>query len=156
MHTFFLFLWLALCAAQDARQRQISNGLTLGATVVALVYLLWNDTTWIGASAQQGVFAFLLAAAMTLPGYAMGRMGAGDVKLMAALGLATDTLHLLGTFIGAGAVSVLWLLIAPKVWPLMSQRVRAHVRWLDPKESKNQPFAPFVLLGLLLSLAWIH
>jgi len=32
----------------------------------------------------------LLALGFTLPGYAMKRMGGGDVKLMAALGLATD------------------------------------------------------------------
>ena len=155
MQSILLFIWLALCAVQDIQQRQIANGLTLGATVVALVYLLWNDTTWLGASAEQGVWAFLLALAFTLPGYTMGRLGAGDVKLMAALGLATDNLHLLGTFIGAGIASVVWLLVAPRLWPHINKKLRAHLLYLDPKESKQQPFAPFIFVGLLLAVAWI-
>jgi len=156
MQSFILFIWLALCAVQDIQHRQIANGLTLGATVVALVYLLWNDTTWLGARAEQGVWAFLLALAFTLPGYVSGRLGAADVKLMAALGLATDNLHLLGTFIGAGIVSVIWLLVAPRLWPHISKKLRTRLQYLDPKESRQQPFAPFVFVGMLLAVAWIH
>ncbi|VVO31604.1 A24 family peptidase [Pseudomonas fluorescens] len=155
MQSLMLFIWLALCAAQDIQQRQIANGLTLGATVIALVYLLWNGTTWMGASAEQGLWAFLLALAFTLPGYRMGRLGVDDVKLIAALGLASDTLHLLGTFIGAGIVSLAWLLMAPRLWPLINKKLRAHLQLLDPKESTQQPFAPFVLVGMLLAVAWI-
>lgn len=156
MHSFFLVIWLTLCAAQDARERHIANVLTLGAGALALAYLLWTSSTWLGAEARQGGVAFLIALAFTLPGYWMGRLGAGDVKLMTALGLATDGMHVLGTFIGAGLSSVLWLIIAPKVWPYMSQSLREHLRYMEPKLSKKQPFAPFVLIGFLLTLAWIH
>src|SRR5437868_13586806 len=100
MQSFLLFIWLALCAVQDIQQRKIANSLTLGATIVALVYLLWNGSTWLGASSEQGIWAFFLALAFTLAGYAMGRLGAEDVRLMAALGLATGIMHLLGSFIG--------------------------------------------------------
>ncbi|EJM76302.1 hypothetical protein PMI31_01163 [Pseudomonas sp. GM55] len=31
-----MVIWLALCAAQDARQRHIANGLTLGAGALIL------------------------------------------------------------------------------------------------------------------------
>ncbi|MCX7081099.1 MAG: A24 family peptidase [Pseudomonas sp.] len=155
MQSFLLFIWLAVCAVQDVQQRQIANSLTLGATVVALVYLLWNGATWLGSSSEQGVWAFFLALAFTLPGYAMGRLGADDVKLMAALGLATDNMHLLGTFIGAGIASVVWLLIAPRLWPLMNKKLKAYLQYFDPKESKQQPFAPFILVGMLLAVAWI-
>lgn len=156
MQSFALLIWLALCAAQDARKRHIANGLTLGAGVLALVYLLWTKTTWLGADAAQGGWAFLLALAFTLPGYRMGRLGAGDVKLMVALGLATDGMHLLGTFIGAGLASVIWRLLAPRVWLHMSQGFRDCLRYLEPGTSNKQPFAPFVLIGFLLALAWIH
>ena len=50
IQSLFLFAWLALCAAQDIRQRQIANPLTLGAFLLALVYLLWSGTTWLGAT----------------------------------------------------------------------------------------------------------
>lgn len=156
MQSFVLLIWLTLCAAQDIRERHIANRLTLGAGVLALGYLLWAGTTWLGAGAAQGGWAFLLALAFTFPGYALRRLGAGDVKLMTALGLATDGMHLLGTFIGAGLASLLWLLLAPRVWLYMGQGLRHRLRYLGPGTSNKQPFAPFVLAGFLLTLAWIH
>ncbi|MFZ3280021.1 prepilin peptidase [Pseudomonas sp.] len=156
MHSFVLLIWLLLCAAQDASQRRISNSLTLGAAAVALAYLLWSGSTWLGAEAGQGGWACLIALALTLPGFFMGRMGAGDVKLMTALGLATDGLFILGVFIGAGVASLVWMLLAPRVWLHMSQGLRQRLRYLGPDKSKKLPFAPFVLIGAGLVLLWIH
>ncbi|WP_347903818.1 prepilin peptidase [Pseudomonas purpurea] len=156
MHSLVLLIWLALCAAQDAQQRHIANALTLGGAALALVYLLWAGSTWLGASAAQGGWAFLLALAFTVPGYALGRLGAADVKLMATIGLASDTLTVLGCFVGAGVASLVWLVIGPKLWPSMSQGLRHRLRYLAPELSKNTPFAPFVWIGLLASLLWIH
>jgi prepilin peptidase CpaA len=156
MHSFVLLIWLVLCAAQDARQRRIANALTLGVAALALIWLLWTGSTWLGADAAQGGWACLIALALTLPGFLMGRMGAGDVKLMTALGLATDGLFILGVFIGAGFASVVWMLLAPRVWLHMSQGLRERLRYLGPTMSKKLPFAPFVLVGTLLVLLWIH
>lgn len=75
---------------------------------------------------------------------------------LATLGLATDGMHLLGGFIGAGLASALWLLLAPSLWLHMSQRLRGRLRYLGPGTSKKQPFAPFVWVGMLLTLAWMH
>lgn len=156
MQIFVLLIWLTLCAAQDAREKHIANALTLGVGVLALAYLLWTGTTWLGAEGAQGGWAVFLALAFALPGYALRRLGAGDVKLMTTLGLATDGMHLLGSFVGAALASVCWLLLAPKVWPHISQRVRGRLRYLGPGLSKKQPFAPFVLMGFSLALVWIH
>jgi prepilin peptidase CpaA len=156
MHSFVLLIWLVLCAAQDARQRRIANALTLGVAALALIWLLWTGSTWLGAEAAQGGWACLIALALTLPGFFMGRMGAGDVKLMTALGLATDGLFILGVFIGAGFASLVWMLLAPRVWLHMSQGLRDRLRYLRPTMSKKLPFAPFVLAGTLLALLWIH
>lgn len=151
-----LFVWLIVCAVQDIRQRQIANRLTLGAALLALLYLLWNGHTWLGAPAAQGFLAFALVLLLTLPGYALGRLGAADVKLVAALGLATAPTYVLGTFIGAGVSSVIWLLLAPRIWPLMSQGVRGYLHYLGPEQSKKQPFAPFLLVGFFFSWLWMH
>ncbi|MGE8097501.1 prepilin peptidase [Pseudomonas fluorescens] len=156
MQSFVLLIWLALCAAQDVQQRHIANSLTLGAGLLALIYLLWTGTTWLGAPDVQGGWALLLALLFTLPGYGVGRLGAGDVKLMATIGLATDNLHLLGSFIGAGMSGLVWLLIASKVWPHMSQGLRTRLQYLAPELSRKPPFAPFVLIGMLLTLACIR
>ncbi|MCU0071886.1 prepilin peptidase [Pseudomonas koreensis] len=156
MHSFVLLIWLTLCAAQDARERHIGNRLTLGVGALALVYLLTTGTTWSGADAMQGGWAVLLALAFTLPGYALGRMGGGDVKLMTALALATDGQHVLGAFIGAGLTSAMWMLLVPKVWLHASQGVRERLRFFAPEMSKKLPFAPFVLVGIILTFYWIH
>lgn len=156
MQSIVLLIWLTLCAAQDARQRHIANALTLGVGALAMAYLLSTGTTWLGAEAVQGGWAAVLALALTLPGYRWRRLGAGDVKLMTALGLATDGQLLLGTFIGAALASVLWLLLAPKLWLHMSQGLRRRLRYMAPSRSKKLPFAPFVLAGTALTLVWIH
>ena len=56
MQSFVLLIWLTLCAAQDARERHIANRLTLGVGALALAYLLWSGTTWIGAPAEHWRF----------------------------------------------------------------------------------------------------
>lgn len=151
-----VMLWLVLCAAQDIRQRQIANWLTLGAALLALIYAFWSGTTWLGAAGSHGLGAFFLALLLTLPGYALGRLGAGDVKLLAALALASDMNCLLWSFIGATVANVLWLLAAPRLWPLMSQGLRNAFGYLAPTPSTKLPFAPFLLVGFGLFWFWIH
>jgi len=148
IHGVVIVLWLGLCALQDGRQRQISNGLTLGVALLALLYLAWMGTTWLGAPASEGGWAFAVALLLTLPGYALGRFGAGDVKLLAALALAS-TLD-----------AVLWSLIGAALflggWGLISQRLSARRLTPVTEASKKQPFAPFVLTGFALYWFWIH
>src|SRR5476649_2342687 len=80
MYLALLLLWFALCAEQDARQRQIANWLTFGGAAIALACLLISGHTLVGAPAAEGGWAFVLAVLFTLPGYALGRLGAGDVS----------------------------------------------------------------------------
>lgn len=148
-----VFVWLVLCAVQDVRQRQIANRLTLGAVLLALLYLLWSGSTWLGMSRSEGVWALVLALLLTLPGYALGRLGAGDVKLLAALALASNSTYLLWSLIGAGVANVAWLVCGPRLLPLASQGVRARLGYLVVDPSKKLPFAPFLLVGF--TLAWV-
>lgn len=143
-----ILLWLGVCAVQDIRQRQIANELTLGVGLLALIYLLWAGSTWVGAPSSEGGLALVLALVLTLPGYALGRFGAGDVKLLAALGLASNTEYLLGSLIGAG--------VAMLAWTLMHQGLRSGHGERVAKASTKQPFAPFVLTGFAGCWLWIH
>lgn len=156
IHGAVVMVWLLVCAIQDARQRLLANRLTLGAALLALVYLLWTGATWLGAPGAEGLWALVLSLLLTLPGYALGRLGAGDVKLLAALALASNTEYLLGAFIGAAVANLAWLLLAPKLWPLMSQRVKSSIGYLAPDPSKKLPFAPFLLAGFTAAWFWIH
>lgn len=150
MKLLFLLAWFAICAEQDARCRQISNSLTLGGFVAALSWLMYSGQTWLGADAAQGGWALLLALAMTLPGYAMGRLGAGDVKLLAALALASDGLYLLGTFMGASLTMVLWLAVRHRVFRDPDHYLARRYQGLNPDSGKKLPFSPFLFIGLLL------
>ncbi|KTC29870.1 MAG: prepilin peptidase [Pseudomonas sp.] len=155
MHFLVFWLWLAICAAQDLRQRKIANILTLGAGLLAGLYLLWTGHTWLGAAPAEGGWALLLALLLTLPGYAMGKMGAGDVKLMAALGLASDLQYLLGSFIGAGLCSLLWLLLS-RLGSQVKQALGPPGKAAGNIPSKKYPFAPFVLAGMVLTVMVAH
>ena len=86
MQSIVLLLWLALCSEQDVRQRQISNLLTLGVAACALAWLFATGHSWIGAEASDAGWALAIVMLLTLPGYMLGRFGAGDVKLMAMAG----------------------------------------------------------------------
>jgi len=156
MPSLVLLVWFTLCAEQDIRQRTIANELTLGAAAVALAYLFATGRTWLGASVAEGGFALALAILLTLPGYINGRLGADDVKLLGALALATDRVHLLGTFIGAAVVMVAWVLCGALLWRRLNRKLRQRLANLDPTTTLHPPFAPFLLIGFVLTLFWIH
>lgn len=156
MELITLIAWLAMCAIQDARQRQISNVLTIGAIVLALMYLMFTGGTWLGAAASEGGVALLLCLLLTLPGYLLGKLGGGDLKLLAALALATDRLFLLGTFIGAGVAMLLWFFIRQKLFTLNNQWVTKHSTRKNAAKPNKHPFAPFLLAGFLMTLLAFH
>ena len=156
MDGWVIVFWLALCTVQDIRQRQIANWLTLGGALLALIYLLWVGETWMGAPVRDGGWALALALLLTLPGYALGRFGAGDVKLLSCLALASSSDYLLGTLMGAGVALGVWVSLAPSVWPLMRQRLATPAQEPAARASTKQPFAPFVLTGFAVCWFWIH
>jgi prepilin peptidase CpaA len=67
----------------DLATRRIPNVLTFGATFAAVVVHGWT-TGWTGA--EMSLAGWLVGAAFFFPVFALGGMGAGDVKLIAALG----------------------------------------------------------------------
>jgi len=77
-----------LCVAtaaciSDVRTRRIPNALTFGAAAVALVYgLVGGGLPGLGTAAG----GWLVGCGLFLPFFLLGGMGAGDVKLLAALG----------------------------------------------------------------------
>lgn len=150
MELLILCAWLATCAIQDARQRQISNGLTIGVIVLAVAYLLITGRTWLGAEAAEGGWALLLSLALTLPGYWLGKLGAGDLKLLAALALASDRSVLLGTFIGAGLTLLIWVLVRQKIFSVKNHELTSPNIHTNKNQPNKYPFAPFLFSGFLL------
>lgn len=72
-----------LAATTDIATRRIPNALTFGAAGVALAYhLAFGGWPGLGVS----LAGWLVGVLVFFPFFALGGMGAGDVKLMAALG----------------------------------------------------------------------
>jgi prepilin peptidase CpaA len=85
-------LSIALIAtASDLRHRRIPNTLTLIGAVAGLIY---SAATGAGSGATTSLQGWALGLLIWLPIYALGGMGAGDVKLLACV----------GAWLGPGAV----------------------------------------------------
>ncbi|SHN07812.1 prepilin peptidase CpaA [Pseudomonas asturiensis] len=148
MDLFFLLTWFAVCAEQDARKKEISNWLTVGIAALALVFLACTGHTWTGANPNDAGLAAVIALALTLPGHALRKLGAADVKLLLALALASDTLYLLGTFIGAAIALAAWAMAGQYLWSLLNQRLTRRYLLMRPGMTNKYPFSPFLFIGL--------
>lgn len=82
-HHWIAIALAALASASDIRTRRIPNALTFGAAGAALLY--WFSTLGL-AGALTSAGGWGTACALFLPFFALGGLGAGDVKLAAAIG----------------------------------------------------------------------
>ncbi|MFI5371385.1 MAG: prepilin peptidase [Candidatus Eisenbacteria bacterium] len=98
---------VTLAARADVRTRRIPNHLTFPALLIALV----SHAAFGGRDGfLDAVTGMAIAGGVLLPGWLMGWMGAGDVKLVAAvgawLGMPGAVFALLGSLVAGGLVSV--------------------------------------------------
>lgn len=111
-----LAVWALVIAWWDWRYRRIPNWALILVLVPASLALAFNGQGLLGAGLLASLAGFAMAA-LLLPGYALGQMGAGDVKLFATLGLlqggwmAVDLLLL--SALGVGALALGWRLLRP-------------------------------------------
>ena len=147
----FLIILLIVAAAEDAVRLKISNVLCLGvlaAAVVAMALAGLETSLWQNAL----VFAVLLAAGTLL--FGLGKVGGGDVKLLAAVGLWCD--------LGAALTMVPSVLISGGVLALLILAVRtfapaaASARIVVLKPGGGIPYGVAIAAGALLTLAIYH
>ena len=82
IRTLAVLLVASVAVVFDVRTRRIPNFLNFGAAAAALVFAFVEAG---GSGATTAAAAWLLGAALFFPIFALGGMGAGDVKLLAAL-----------------------------------------------------------------------
>jgi prepilin peptidase CpaA len=106
---------LLLAAHSDWRERRVPNRVVVA---LALAGVATAGTRGGVTGAAEALAAVALGVAVLLPPYALGWMGAGDVKLVAAAGSwlgATGTVHLvLWSAVAGGVLSLAWLLSATR------------------------------------------
>ncbi len=110
-----LVLWALAAAGYDARQRRLPNWLTLGGFAGGAVYTLLTGASLLGGDPVSALLAAVVGFAALFPAYLAGWMGAGDVKLFAAMGMLGGGKVLLPTLLagslitGFGALALIWL-----------------------------------------------
>ncbi len=129
MKTFILIIVLLLAALIDLRTQRIPNLLTLPTILLAFIFHATTNGT---AGLIFSLKGMLVGTVILLPPYLMGGMGAGDAKLMGAVGAG----------VGAGGVFIAFLFTAlfGGVYALLLVLVkRKHFqgfwleKWLDLK-----------------------
>ena len=147
--------WFATCAYQDLRHRRVGNWLTLGGALIALLFLLVQGHTLTGYSSRAALAALSLALLMSVPGFWLGKLGAADVKALAALGLASDPLTLLYT-LGLASLFSLAVMFASKLLidsDKLPANYKTQLAGLLPSRSRTFPFIFSLFAGLLLTLS---
>lgn len=145
-----LLVWGLTCAIQDIRTKKISNLLTLGLFAMACGSVFITGQTLIQASASQALMGLVYAIALSLPGYIMGKMGAADVKMLCALGIASNSHYVLICVMGAAVALIIWSVSKP-LWHKLPLSVHKAIPLMDPTQGHPLPYAPFLLLGMLLA-----
>ena len=84
--TAILLLWSLAIAVIDWRQRRVPNALLLLLLVPAIVLLLLQGKGPLAVAWPASLLGLAVGFVVTLPGYVVGKLGAGDVKLAAVLG----------------------------------------------------------------------
>jgi prepilin peptidase CpaA len=110
----WLLLTLVLVAAvYDVRYRRIPNWLTAGGVLAGLAM----NTFWGWPGMRHSLTGFAVAFGIYVVLYALRAMGAGDVKLMAAIGAMVGWQNWFGIFVLSalvGGVMALILIVAKK------------------------------------------
>lgn len=140
-----LCILLVVAAAEDALRLRISN-LTVLAVIASAVAAVIAVGPGLALWENLLVFAFVLAAGTPL--FATGKVGGGDVKLLAAVGLWTDLERALmiiaAVFIAGGVLAA--IILIPRF-------VRRQPKEAARNSTKSVPYAVAIAIGALLVIA---
>ncbi|MFD1039290.1 prepilin peptidase [Virgibacillus byunsanensis] len=157
-----VFLILIISTITDLRNRKILNMVTLPAILVALIY------HWFTTSLDGFIFSglgFLVGLGLLFIPFIMGGIGAGDVKLLAAVGAWKGTMFVLYTGVYAaiiGGLISLIILIKRRQFGFTLKSMLFSILYLkgtkgslqvpsDTKQPVSIPYAIPIALGALLT-----
>ena len=166
--TAVLLAVLIAAAVTDMRRHRLPNILTVSAALLGISLQCWLQG-WSGL--LNGLAGFFTGLLLLLPFYAGRWMGAGDVKLMAAVGTFLgwpDILLAVALSTGAGSIAAFGLLAARGGltdylcrYGLMAKCLlfTGAVAYVPPKTGESPtllfPYALAIALGTLATLGWV-
>lgn len=136
-------VWALVVAVSDWRQRRIPNTLLVAAAAGAVLGLFLHGRSLLGASGSSVALGVALGFLLTVPGYLMRALGAGDVKLLFVIAL------LGGAWVALGSLAIGALLCA--VFGLMGVAM-CRLRGEKPPEGRYLPLGSAMLVGLLIMM----
>jgi prepilin peptidase CpaA len=150
--------WAVACGGYDLMSRRIPNVLTLGAHGGALAVLAVTGQGWLGVSPSSCLTAWALALVLTVPAWILRRLGAGDAKLLAAMGLMGGMEAMLVAYAIAGLLvggtAIVWML-AYRWMPLLAPQLASiGIDALTIPEPKGRmlPFGLGLAIGFVVAL----
>jgi prepilin peptidase CpaA len=146
----------------DLRTRRIPNPLTIGIAALGLT-LAAADLSGVTVASSLG--GFLLGMLLMLPGHALGATGAGDVKLLAAVGAVLGAplvvTAFLYTAIAGGVLAVAYALSRKRLgttvrgtMSLMTAPGAARDRIQSAGLGNRFPYGPAIAIGSMTA-AWL-
>ena len=150
--------WAVVCGGYDLAVRRIPNTLTLGGHGGALAMLVITGQGWLGASLSSCFTAWVLALVLTVPAYALKRLGAGDTKLLAAMGLIGGMEAMLTAYVIAGLLvggtAIVWMM-AYRWGPLLVMplaRIGLDAPSMPEPKGRMLPFGLGLAIGFVVAL----
>ena len=155
---------LGACAT-DVRWRRIPNALTLPALLLGLALAGWQG----GAPGLGHALAGASVASLALLAYAGRMLGAGDVKLLGAVGALTGAPFmlwtLLGTALAGGLLALGWAARRGGLTDALRQTALGGQALLATRSTaglaagswgRRMPYAPAIALGVLTAIGMRH
>lgn len=142
----------------DLRSRKVHNALVLSLLALTLLASLWLRGL---DGSLTGGLALLLALVTTIPLFAMGVLGGGDVKLFAVFALAVDPVSMFWTLV----YSVVWGALFGVTRAAMQKQLLVLVRntykisgrqKVEVQELHKIPYTFALLLGWFTQLTLLH
>ena len=163
--TLLLALLLILAAVCDIRTHRIPNPLILAGLALGLAWHAWRG----GAPGLLLSLEGVAVAGLALLPYALGGLGAGDVKLLGAVGALMGPSFLLwtllGTILAGGLLALAWAArrgvlretVDSVLLGLHLLGARAGVSALaSASRAGKMPFAPAIALGAAFAFMRLH
>lgn len=126
----------------------------------AILALLLLHQSLLGFSISAALIGWALALLLTVPGYALRQLGAGDVKMLSAMGLLSDWQFMLISFavagLIAGGVTLFWL-ASQRYFPYLNlklERFGLQLPVMPTFHGRKLPFGAMLAVGGVLS-CWI-
>lgn len=145
-------------ALSDLRQRRVSNDLSLSVTALGLAVWVYQCGFW---GALQWCVGLLLGGAIFVVPYALGLLGAADVKVFAAYAAVAGIYQLPVLFaasvLAAGVLSLGYLVVWNGASPATITQRLLNARGALDRGRRAQRTLPLTLalgVGLVVALAW--